>query len=290
MTYVIFMGFDMFHKSSSLVKFLLVGVVFSLLFANLAVGVLATTSDETQTLESVEIREYEGEDLSSINDFLENSIIGPQYIGLENYTLSVTGLVKTELNLTYDEVVNNYQSYKKVVTLHCIEGWSVTLLWEGIQLTDLIANADVDPEANTVVFYAYDGYSTSLPLDYIVDNNILMAYKMNNLTLPPERGFPFELVAESKWGYKWIKWITRIELSSNADYLGYWESRGLSNTANIAENDEEITPVEVEIQNYWSDTYGSENIPEFPPSLVFPLFIVATLLAVVVYRQRLRRA
>jgi DMSO/TMAO reductase YedYZ molybdopterin-dependent catalytic subunit len=56
---------------------------------------------------------------------------------------------------------------------------------------------------------------------------------MNNVTLPAERGFPFELVAESKYGYKWIKWVTRIELSDNADYLGYWESRGWPNDADL---------------------------------------------------------
>ena len=39
--------------------------------------------------------------------------------------------------------------------------------------------------------------------------------KMNNVTIPPERGFPFMLVAESKWGYKWIKWVTKIEVSNN---------------------------------------------------------------------------
>jgi DMSO/TMAO reductase YedYZ molybdopterin-dependent catalytic subunit len=55
---------------------------------------------------------------------------------------------------------------------------------------------------------------------------------MNGLVIPPERGFPFQLVAESKYGYKWIKWITKIELSDNTNYQGYWESRGYPNDAN----------------------------------------------------------
>ena len=59
---------------------------------------------------------------------------------------------------------------------------------------------------------------------------------MNNVTLPSERGFPFQLVAESKWGYKWIKWITEIELSNDIDYRGFWEQRGYSNTANLNES------------------------------------------------------
>ena len=62
------------------------------------------------------------------------------------------------------------------------------------------------------------------------NNQILLAYKMNNVTIPPERGFPFMLVAESKWGYKWIKWVTKIEVSNNTTYKGHWESRGYSDT------------------------------------------------------------
>jgi DMSO/TMAO reductase YedYZ molybdopterin-dependent catalytic subunit len=184
-------------------------------------------------LEGVEIREYEGKDLSSINAFYENSINGPQYIDNQTYRLAITGLVDNQLEYTYDDIINNNQNYKKVVTLHCVEGWSVTILWEGVLVEDLIEEAGVNPETTTVIFRAYDGYTTSLPLDYIIDNNIMIAYKMNNVTLPPERGFPFELVAESKWGYKWIKWITAIELSDNEDYQGYWESRGWNNDADL---------------------------------------------------------
>jgi DMSO/TMAO reductase YedYZ molybdopterin-dependent catalytic subunit len=184
-------------------------------------------------LDGVEIREYEGKDLSSVNDFRENSIKGPQYVDNETYRLAITGLVNNELEYTYDDVISDNQLFTKVVTLHCVEGWSVTILWEGFLVEDLIEEAGVNPEANTVIFYAYDGYSTSLPLEYIIENNILIAYKMNNVTLPPERGFPFQLVAESKLGYKWIKWITEIELSDNEDYLGYWERRGWPNDADL---------------------------------------------------------
>jgi DMSO/TMAO reductase YedYZ molybdopterin-dependent catalytic subunit len=57
--------------------------------------------------------------------------------------------------------------------------------------------------------------------------------KLNDITLPAERGFPFQVVAESKYGYKWAKWITGIELSSNADFRGYWESYGYNNDAAV---------------------------------------------------------
>ena len=35
---------------------------------------------------------------------------------------------------------------------------------------------------------------------------------------------------ESKYGYKWAEWVTRIELSDDADFRGFWESNAVSNS------------------------------------------------------------
>ena len=184
-------------------------------------------------LSAAEVRQYQGEDLSSINDFRENSIKGPQYVDREAYRLEVTGLVGNPGSYTYDQVVDNHMHYKKVVTLDCVEGWSVKVLWEGVLVSDLIDEAQPSPDARVVIFHAADGYTSSLPIEYFRDRNIIMAYKMNDVTILPERGFPFMLVAESKWGYKWVKWITGIEFSSDTSYRGYWEDRGYSNGGDL---------------------------------------------------------
>ncbi|MFH0966760.1 MAG: molybdopterin-dependent oxidoreductase [Methanobacteriota archaeon] len=184
-------------------------------------------------LSGVEVREYEGESLDSAADFRENSIRGPQKIDINTYRMSVNGLVNQEVNISYLDVIHSFPSYRKVVTIHCVEGWDVTILWEGIMVRDLITKAGLKNEANTVIFHAVDGYTTSFPLKYIMDNPILLAYRMNNETLPEERGYPFELVAENKWGYKWIKWVSGIELTDDPSYEGYWESRGYNNEGDL---------------------------------------------------------
>jgi DMSO/TMAO reductase YedYZ molybdopterin-dependent catalytic subunit len=259
---------------------MLIGLLITLLISTFSAS-FAQNSNETN-LENVEIREYEGTNLSSINSFKENSIKGPQYIDPENYALTISGLVDSPLELNYDEIVNNYQHFAKVVTLYCIEGWSATIFWEGVRVKDLIEQAGVNQSANTVIFYAYDNYSTSMPLSYILDNDIIIAHKMNNVTLPPERGFPFQLVAESKWGYKWIKWIIKIELSSDSGYLGYWESAGYSNWADLSE------PA-FDFQEYYKDLFEEINeIPEFPPWIIMPLFACATL-TVIIFRKKISR-
>jgi DMSO/TMAO reductase YedYZ molybdopterin-dependent catalytic subunit len=210
------------------------GIILSALLLAIGGCTMNRGTNEPGELKPVEIKEYQGEKLSSVSDFRENSIKGPQHVDIATYQLEIDGLVQNPTSYTYDQVLDGYKHYKKVVSLNCVEGWSVTILWEGVLVRDLLEEAKPLPEAKVVIFHAYDGYTTSLPLDYITSNDILMAYSMNGVTLPPERGFPFQLVAESKWGYKWIKWITRIELSNDVGYKGYWESRGFSNDADLA--------------------------------------------------------
>jgi DMSO/TMAO reductase YedYZ molybdopterin-dependent catalytic subunit len=195
-----------------------------------------SSSGTTTGLAAVEVRSYQGQDLSSISDVSENAIAGTQYINESDYQLMVTGLTLKTENLTYREILDNHQHYSKVVTLDCVEGWSAKILWEGVLVRDLINEAGVDPRANTVIFHATDGYTTSFPLSYVMDNDIIIAYKMNNVTLPAANGFPLRLVAEDKWGYKWIKWIDEIELSDNPNYQGYWEQRGYSESGNLSES------------------------------------------------------
>jgi DMSO/TMAO reductase YedYZ molybdopterin-dependent catalytic subunit len=214
----------------------IVSIFFVLIALTTFIGGLVSCTkgpESTTQLPSVEVREYQGENLSSINYFRENSIKGPQYIDIDSYSLNITGLAENLTSYSYDEIINDFTNYEKVVELNCVEGWSVKILWEGIRVGDLLEKAMPTSEAKVVIFHAYDGYTTSFPIEYIMNNDILMAYKMNDVPIPPERGFPFELVAESKWGYKWIKWITEIELSNNINYRGYWEERGYSNSGDL---------------------------------------------------------
>ena len=191
------------------------------------------SQNQSKVLYPGEVRDYQGQNLSSIADVIENAIKGTQHINASTYRLTITGLVNKTVEYTYDEVLSKFQSYQKVVTLYCVERWSATILWEGFLVEDLLREAGVKSNAVGVIFRASDGYSTELPLTYIASHNIIIAYKMNGLTIPPERGFPFQLVAESQYGYKWIKWITTIEVTDNPNYLGYWESNGYPNNATV---------------------------------------------------------
>jgi DMSO/TMAO reductase YedYZ molybdopterin-dependent catalytic subunit len=178
-----------------------------------------------------EATEYQGVRLTPIARQRNNAIKGTQYIDIDLYSLKIDGLVERPTNITYYQLIA-YPATSKVVKLNCVEGWSFTAKWTGVLMETLLNVTGIKENATTVIFHSADGYSTSLDLDYLLDDNIILAYKINDVTLPPERGFPLQLVAEDRYGYKWAKWITHIELA-DTKYKGYWESRGYSNKAEV---------------------------------------------------------
>ena len=180
----------------------------------------------------VEIKEYEGKALSPYDRQYDNSIKGPQTVDVKTYKLLIDGKIQHPQSLSYNEIVK-LQSVERAITLHCIEGWSEYLLFKGVRLVDLLKKANPNKEVRTVIFYAADGYSSSLDYKFVIEKDILLAYEINGLKLDSERGFPLQVVAESKYGYKWVKWVTHIELSDKT-YVGYWEKRGYDNEANIS--------------------------------------------------------
>lgn len=180
---------------------------------------------EPREMEPVEILEYNGERLGSHRDFRENSIIGPQRVEIGSFMLRVDGMVERPLSFSYEQLLAR-PAFRKAITLLCVEGWSVKVLWEGFKLRDMLAEAGVRPGANWVKFHGADGYYTFLSLNYVTVRDLLVAYRMNGVPLRPERGFPLHLVAEDRLGYKWCRWLNRIELTDSSGAKGYWESQG----------------------------------------------------------------
>jgi DMSO/TMAO reductase YedYZ molybdopterin-dependent catalytic subunit len=223
------------------VKRELIGMILivSLLLSACSAGQTTSTSVSTaDTISSAtlsryrenEIRDYQGVRLDPAIGPSDNSISGVRHVDINNYQLSITGLVSKPVVLTYDEVLK-LTAVERLITLHCVTGWQATILWRGVQLSEIFNLATIKPEANTVIFLCADGYTTSMPISTIIDNKLIMAYSSNGLPLPDEMGFPFIVVAEDKFGYKWARWVNQIQLSADSNYKGYWESRGYDNEA-----------------------------------------------------------
>lgn len=182
--------------------------------------------------QELEIRDYQGVQLDPASGPRDNSISGIQAVDLNSYQLKLTGLVEKPVSFSYQQVLAK-EPAQRLITLYCVEGWQATVLWEGVRITDLLAETGIKDDATTVIFHCVDGYTTALPLTTIQDKDMLLAYSANGVALPASMGFPFIVVAEDKLGYKWARWVSEIELSSDENYQGYWEKRGYPNDATV---------------------------------------------------------
>ena len=208
--------------------------IITLIFLVLTTVLTACSQPAAPTVSGeIEATEFQGKKLTPISDQNNNALKGTQVIDRATYKLTVDGLVDKPLILTYADL-QAYPQVAKLMDLDCVEGWNFTAKWTGPELQAIFKNAGVKPEAKIAIFHATDAPGfTSLDLSYIQEKNIILALKLNDITLPAQRGFPFQVVAESKFGYKWAKWVTRIELSSDTSFKGYWESYGYNNNADI---------------------------------------------------------
>jgi len=213
-----------------------INYIFTAIFSALIILSLVACSQASITPApgETEATEFQGKKLTPIRDQLNNALSGTQVIDRDTYKLTVDGLVDQPLELSYDDLLA-YEQVSRLMDLDCVEGWNFTAKWTGPSLNAIFADAKVKPEARIAIFHTTDvpeGY-TSLDLSYIKDNDIIIALKLNDITLPADRGFPFQVVAMSKYGYKWAKWVTRIQLSDDTSFKGFWEIRGYNNNADV---------------------------------------------------------
>ena len=157
-------------------------------------------------------------------------------IDLKTWTLTIEGEVEKTLKLTWDEIVK-LPSTESVSDFHCVEGWSVLdCKWQGIGFRAILDLVKPKQSAKSVTFECADGYTTSLTLKELSNDNVLLAYKLNSEQLEEGYGFPLRLVVPDKYAYKSALWLTRIKFTAKKE-LGYWEKRGYSDTADVWKND-----------------------------------------------------
>jgi len=146
----------------------------------------------------------------------------------EQFTLTVDGNVTRPLRLSLDDL-RNYPVVDRQVTLDCVGGLRNIFATRGVSLSALLDQAQPMADAATAVFHCADGYFTTHPLEDLIETEAYMAYEINGQEIP-SHGYPLRLISPGKYGYKWAKWVVRIELVPGSP-MGYWEQRGLPDRA-----------------------------------------------------------
>jgi DMSO/TMAO reductase YedYZ molybdopterin-dependent catalytic subunit len=173
-----------------------------------------------------------GERLLPAEEGPERSAFGAPSIDLASFTLEITGLVDSSFSMNWSEI-NSMPDYQSgTMLMYCVEGWEVWGNWEGVRIKDLLALARIRPEGKYITFTCVDGYSTSLPVSYLLKYNALLASSVNGYPLSPVDGYPLRLVAFGKFGYKWAKWVNKMVITDNSE-KGFWESLGFPDRADV---------------------------------------------------------
>ncbi|EMA03672.1 sulfite oxidase-like oxidoreductase [Haloferax denitrificans] len=149
----------------------------------------------------------------------------------ETWSFEAWGAVDTELDLSFDEF-RDLPSETQVQDFHCVTGWSkFDCEFEGVTFPALADAVGVDDDAVHVMFHAMDGYTTNLPLDQCMRDEVMFVWGYDGEVLPADHGGPLRVVTPHKYAYKGAKWVSGVEFLTEPE-RGYWEKRGYSNTAN----------------------------------------------------------
>jgi DMSO/TMAO reductase YedYZ molybdopterin-dependent catalytic subunit len=151
-------------------------------------------------------------------------------LGRHNWRLRLFGLVEREVALDW-EALRALPPARDVSDFHCVTRWSqLDMDWEGVLARDVIAVARPLAAARFVTLHGADGYTTNLPLDALLDDDVLVAHSVFGRSLAAEHGGPVRLVVPKRYGWKSAKWLTGLEFHAD-DRPGFWEVRGYHNEA-----------------------------------------------------------
>jgi DMSO/TMAO reductase YedYZ molybdopterin-dependent catalytic subunit len=155
----------------------------------------------------------------------------------QDWKLRLEGLVRAPTELTLAQL-RAMRSRTQITRHDCVEGWSAIGKWTGVPLADVLALVQPAPTARFVVFHCADPmddngtrYYESIDLEDAYHPQTILAYGLNDESLPIKNGAPIRVRIERQLGYKMAKYVMRIELVESFAHIGggkggYWEDEG----------------------------------------------------------------
>ena len=166
---------------------------------------------------------------SPVAGFRINSVNPAPAFDPATWKLTFDGLVGTPLAFTWAQFTALPQT-TVVRDFYCVEGWGVDgVTWVGVSMKELMQRAQVGSDATHLVFHSGDGvYADILSLEQAALEDVLLAHNVNGVLLPPDMGQPVRLTYPGHDGYKYVKWVERVEAidRKKQSFQGYWEGYG----------------------------------------------------------------
>jgi len=168
-----------------------------------------------------------------------------------NHKLTIELADGEEREYTIDDLKARFQEHKITATLQCSGNrrkqmteearstnglqWNVGAIsnaeWKGVRLRDVLADAgfdvnDVPEDIKHAQFMGAEAYGASIPIEKAVDKlgDVLLAYEMNGLPLPPDHGYPVRVLVPGTVAARSVKWVNRI-IVSEEESTSQWQRR-----------------------------------------------------------------
>ncbi|MCK5438511.1 MAG: molybdopterin-dependent oxidoreductase [Gemmatimonadetes bacterium] len=177
-------------------------------------------------------RVEEQTELTPVGDAGTLSFWGVPEVDVATFSLSVEGAVERPRSFDHEELMA-LPSVDELVRMDCVGGFRNNTYMRGVRLDTLFETVGPAPGARRAVFHCADDYFESITLDDLRRHDAFLAYSVNGSAVP-HLGYPLRLAIPGKYGYKWPKWVTRIEIVSDVR-MGYWPERGLPDRGNVGD-------------------------------------------------------
>lgn len=147
------------------------------------------------------------------------------HVGAVSFSLTISGLVEPHAVIDWDRLMA-YPAVEMTCDLHCVTGWTkLDTRWKGVRVSELLEPFTILPQVKHSSIHAANGWTTNLPIDHLVREDVLLAYEYEGQPLSAEHGGPVRLLVPHLYFWKSAKWLEGIEFTTD-QHLGFWETRG----------------------------------------------------------------
>lgn len=146
----------------------------------------------------------------------------------DTWDLRVFGEVEQEMRWSWQEFLA-LPTVSITCDIHCVTRWSkFDTVWEGVRFSDFVKLFGVKPTAKYVIAHCDQGYTTNLPIEAMMEDDVLLTYKYDGKFLEPDHGFPLRTLVPKRYFWKSAKFLRGLEFSPT-DKPGFWENAGYHN-------------------------------------------------------------
>mgnify|MGYP001303387216 CR=1 FL=1 len=129
----------------------------------------------------------------------------------EDWTFKLFGEVESNVTLAMEDFMSLKTSIVRA-DFHCVTGWSrLANIWRGVLFSELMKIAKPTSSAKFVMVSCYGGYSANMPIEVLLESNVLFAYSHDGQDLTVDHGGPIRLVVPNRYAWKSAKWVNALE-------------------------------------------------------------------------------